>query len=850
MRDENQPKAAKTTQTAPPREKTRVDNPHATPPRYTDAAEAWRGEVGVLTLRLHRRLLAWRAEHRPDATADELAGHYATPADIAHLVNRLYPATVAPGAETSLVLLDRLIDQAAQNHAAREAATPPGVSRLAWLAARLGLGALARGALALALAATVDRRYERLIGYLNDDLTQRLPTPLLAAQLFAAADDAPSAVMAFAPDAPLRALRLIRLFDDGPLSPAACGYRLDDAVGAFLLEGKVEDPLLIGVVEWPAGGQGSGGAGGQAADERRATSDERRATNHLALEPGLAATLADAAAMAAATPGLIINLHGPDATLRRWAAGELVARVGAGRVWRRTAPGRLEEQFSPPPDPYGGDDGLALRVDGPALAAMAGVDVTAIVDDRLRRVRRQRLLTGAVLVVEQPDGRLPAALHAELLAAATPPATLSPAAVVARQESHGLSSVVSCALLLTDDPWHDPTHAAVPVLRLAVAAPDADARRRRWATELGPLAAAADLAELADRFRLDTGQIAAAAATVRAAAAVAGPPAQADLFAVCRQQLSRELRGFAQVVETPLGWDDLILPAPVKGQIVALEAWVRHRHTVLRDWGFGRKTAAHGGLSALFSGPSGAGKSLSAAILGQSLGLDVYRVDLSAVVSKYIGETEKNLERIFTLATAANAILFFDEADALFGKRSEVQDAHDRYANIEVSYLLQRMETYPGLAILTTNFRQNIDAAFLRRFQVVIEFPFPAAEERAALWRALLPPEAPLAAGVDLPFLAGQFALTGGNIRNCALAAAFAAAAAGQPIGMSHLARAVAAEMEKLEQPVLRSEFGVYYDVVRAPLPRPVGEGWGEGQAAGPSLTPPEGRGNGVGEPQ
>jgi SpoVK/Ycf46/Vps4 family AAA+-type ATPase len=221
------------------------------------------------------------------------------------------------------------------------------------------------------------------------------------------------------------------------------------------------------------------------------------------------------------------------------------------------------------------------------------------------------------------------------------------------------------------------------------------------------------------------------------------------------------------------------------------------------------------GLAALFNGPSGTGKTMAAGILARALGLDLYRIDLSNVVSKYIGETEKSLARIFAAAEASSAILFFDEADALFGKRSEVKDAHDRYANIEVSYLLQRMESYNGIAVLATNFRQNLDQAFARRLQVTIEFPLPHSTDRERMWRRLLPVEAPQDDDVDLGFLARQFALTGGAIKNCAVAAAFAAAADGSSISMRHLIHAVAKELTKLSQPIVRTQFGPYGDVLR-----------------------------------
>ncbi len=240
-----------------------------------------------------------------------------------------------------------------------------------------------------------------------------------------------------------------------------------------------------------------------------------------------------------------------------------------------------------------------------------------------------------------------------------------------------------------------------------------------------------------------------------------------------------------------------MLPADRLAQLKEICARATHGHVVYDRWAFGRKLSTGRGLTALFSGPSGTGKTMAAEIIAGELGLDLFKIDLSQTVSKYIGETEKNLDRIFRAAENANAILFFDEADALFGKRSEVKDAHDRFANIEVGYLLQKMDEYQGIAILATNLRQNMDEAFIRRLQVVVEFPFPGEAERQRIWEVMFPPEAPLAQDVDFSRLARDVRLSGGKIRNIALAAAFAAASAGGTIGAAELLDAARREHEK-----------------------------------------------------
>jgi len=219
---------------------------------------------------------------------------------------------------------------------------------------------------------------------------------------------------------------------------------------------------------------------------------------------------------------------------------------------------------------------------------------------------------------------------------------------------------------------------------------------------------------------------------------------------------------------------------------------------VLDVWGLGAKLASSRGVTVLFSGPPGTGKTMAAQIIAGALGLDLYRIDLSTIVSKYIGETEKNIERIFREAEQSNAILFFDEADALFGKRSEVRDSHDRYANIEISYLLQRMEAYDGVTILATNLRGNLDEAFTRRLQFAVSFPFPETEDRLRIWKTLFPPDVPREPDIDLALLANRFRLAGGNIRNIIVSAAYLAAAGGESVSMSHLLHGTRRELQKM----------------------------------------------------
>lgn len=263
-----------------------------------------------------------------------------------------------------------------------------------------------------------------------------------------------------------------------------------------------------------------------------------------------------------------------------------------------------------------------------------------------------------------------------------------------------------------------------------------------------------------------------------------------------------ELTGLAQRVLPRHGWDDLVLPAATVEQLRELSTHVLHRDQVLDQWGFGARVSPGRGVTALFTGPSGTGKTTAAEIVAADLGLDLYRIDLSSLVSKYIGETEKNLARVFAAAEESGAILFFDEADALYGKRSEVRDSHDRYANIETAFLLQRMDGYDGVVILASNLRQNMDDAFTRRLRFVIDFPVPDQAQRLEIWRRHLPAQADVEPGLDLASFAARFKLTGGNIRNIVLSAAYLAAAEGHPIGERHLLHATGRELQKLGKPL------------------------------------------------
>ncbi|HEY9878110.1 MAG TPA: AAA family ATPase [Leptolyngbyaceae cyanobacterium] len=348
-----------------------------------------------------------------------------------------------------------------------------------------------------------------------------------------------------------------------------------------------------------------------------------------------------------------------------------------------------------------------------------------------------------------------------------------------------------------------------PLITFDVAPPTAVEQRQLWQSVLGPSATNLNghVEHLVSQFNFSSGKIQSAYTRARGQLSpheAAPEPLFRALWQACCIQSRPRLEDLAQRIPAASIWADLVLPDMQRQILHDVAAHVRQRAKVYTQWGFAAKSHRGLGISALFAGASGTGKTTAAEVIAGELNLDLYRIDLSAVVSKYIGETEKNLRRIFDAAEAGGVILLFDEADALFGKRSDVKDSHDRYANMEVSYLLQRIEAYQGLAILTTNLKTSIDTAFLRRLRFVVQFPFPDVVQRTEIWRRMFPANTPTQ---DLDFRKlAKLSVAGGNIRNIALNAAFIAADANEPVQMKHLLQAAQSEYLKLERPLTDAE--------------------------------------------
>ena len=599
------------------------------------------------------------------------------------------------------------------------------------VAMAFGLDEIDLDLLLIALAPDVDPRYERLYGYLQDDVTRRRATIALALELAGLAPDDPAGRSRLTANGSLIGRGLVTL--EEPERPfLARSLRVRDRVTAFLLGDNAPDPELGPVLD-------------------------------TTVSPDLRTTPVGLARAIAAGVRLAYVRETPDSA----PATSAVSAVGlTGLGFLAVDIGRL----APDDDPRG------------VLGA-------ALLEARLRE---------AVLVagpIDQLVERAPAAI---------------------RDIAEGGWPIV----VYGSRAWEPGWARAVPLQVDAPALTTAD-RSRFWHDALDGRAEAptnghlAPLVGATQAFHMTPQQIDRAVESgLLVALAENRDVAARDLQAGARRQNAAGLERLARRIEPIAGWEDLVVPSDVGRQLEELAGRARQRDRVLGEWQIGGRSTRGRGITALFAGESGTGKTLSAEVIARELGLDLYVIDLSTVVDKYIGETEKNLDRIFSEADRINGVLLFDEADAIFGKRSEVRDARDRYANDEVAYLLQRMERFDGLAVLTTNLRANLDESFTRRLDVIVDFPTPDEAAREALWRMHLPPQLPQAGDLDLEFLAARFALAGGNIRNICVTAAYFAADAEGSVRMADLIRATGREYQKLGRLTLEAEFGPYHGLL------------------------------------
>ncbi len=625
--------------------------------------------------------------------------------------------------------------------------------RLDCLARSFNLSSLDVSILLICLAPEIDLRYERLYAYLQDDVTRRWPGVDLVLNLLAPSLDAKiDARRCFFRDAPLMKYHLLDVVSDPSLlKPPLLGryLRPDERITAYLFDSDDIDTRLYSYVRTVVLGH---------------------SLNDLVFPEDFKSRLSSIAENSIRDGrGMVFYFQGSSGVGRQSMAEALCQRLKTG----------------------------LMVVDGKALWALGEPSFHETVD---LVVREARLQDASVywngfddLVALDDHGPLKILMRA-------------------------LDSLGGISFIAGNVPWESFWNKnSLPFLRVEFPFPSCSRRVELWRLALhgkSDILPDVDLDVLAGCFRLSGGQIRDAAATARNIAMWRDPKnsrvSAADLYEACRRQSNRMLSVLARKIVPVHTWDDIVLPNDRMDQLREICGSIRYRSRVYSEWGFDKKLSMGKGLNVLFAGPSGTGKTMAAEIMAGTLGFDLYKIDLSTVVSKYIGETEKNLSKIFDEAERSNAVLLFDEADALFGRRSEIRDSHDRYANIEVSYLLQRMEEYKGVVILATNLRKNMDEAFVRRMHFTVEFPFPDIHDRRRIWQEIWPEKMPRSPDLDLEFMARRFEIAGGNIRNIALSAAFLAADDGGEVTMKHLIRATRREFQKMGKVVLGGEFDGY----------------------------------------
>ena len=598
----------------------------------------------------------------------------------------------------------------------------------------------------ICLAPELDRKYDQLYAYLQDDITRKKPSVDLVLELLCETPDEKwKARTVFSAHAPLFHNSLIQVTDDLH-SPSGASdlsrlLKLDPRIVNFLLNNTHIDERLVGLAKF----------------YRPMPMMDQVLVDPLVKSQLLHFTQHHLSKAPADREKLVFYVHGPYGTEKQELARGLSGAIHCSM--------------------------LSLDME---LLQVHEIDAETL----LRLAFRESLLLQATICLNQFD----ALLHED-----------DKAKTILKKATKVVSEYGWCVFLTGEKPWtpkglFDP--AIFHTVQLPI--PDVPIRINAWEDVLPQFEPHVEntwARHLSQQFRLTPGQIRDAAKFVANKQAMnkdSDPVTLTDFAMACRHQPQQKLSDLSVKVDPHYTWEDLILPKDKVAQLKEICLQVTNRYQVFSEWGFNQKLSYGKGLSVLFTGPPGTGKTMSAEIIANELQLDLYKIDLSGVVSKYIGETEKNLAKIFQEAETSNAILFFDEADALFGKRTEISDAHDRYANIETSYLLQKMEMYDGIVILASNLRENMDVAFTRRIRFIVDFPFPDVAGRTEIWKTHFPPQAPLSDDIDFHLLAQHFQIAGGNIKNIVLNAAFIAAANGRVIKMEHILHGTKREFEKI----------------------------------------------------
>lgn len=725
-------------------EQTPKDTAKARGGAYASSVEHLKDELRRVDLLVRAQVFRVRQE------GDELRGLSISDDDVDEMLERSIGKARWESADPPLALADinTAIQKRAKTIARRRGySKKKGVElRLDALASRFELDQFETDVLLLALAPELDTRYGRLFGYLHDDITRsKLSVELALALLIPTFEARLAARRHFLSNGRLIHHGLIKIQADPPERDAPlirCSLKVDSRIVNYLTGIDAIEPPLSGRARRIVP---------RALLKRLLIPDSlKRLLTRLAEEREQSSQARD-----------VLYLRGSYGVGKQSMAEALAAEL------------RLD----------------LLVVDGQSLKNASDDTVAEIA----RLATREARLYGAALYWDGYDALL------------TPEKKSARSAVLT-----AIDELPGYAFLAGEGAW-DPADSLAfrsrPLLRVDIRLPTYDEQTRLWTAALAEGLGSAedntlDTSALANRYRLSAGQIFDAVVTAKSLARLQDPErglvTMEHIATACRMGSSPNLTTLAHKVTLRNSWDDLVLAKDRVARLREICNHARYRGTVLDTWGFEKKLSGGKGLSLLFAGPPGTGKTMAAGVMASELGLDLYAIDLSNVVNKYIGETEKQLAKIFDEAERSNAILFFDEADALFGKRTEVKDAHDRYANIETSYLLQRMESYEGVAILATNLFQNMDEAFVRRIHFILDFALPDERERLRIWERIWPERTPRDPSVDLAFMARRFEIAGGHIRNIALAASFLAAAEGSAVTHKHLIHATRREYQKM----------------------------------------------------
>jgi SpoVK/Ycf46/Vps4 family AAA+-type ATPase len=690
---------------------------------YRNNHEHLEDALRLLDLAIRQRVatLALQNQEAPEAQTSRIA--YITPAEVQWLLDQ-DTAPHGRGAAAAEVRREWARFKAVVDSRVARTLQEGTFLALPQLSRLFGLSPFEEGTILTCLAPELDRKYDRLFAYLQDDVTRKRPSVDLVLELQCDTKAQRWGARAFFSDGgSLLRAGLLRKVED-PQSPSGSSglaqfLQINPRVCEFLLGSNQIDGRLAGYADLL-----------RPADETESPAAPEASVGVLRLVERYLVSGSER------DRKLVIHLYGPYGAGKRELVANVCRRLGCP----------------------------VLSVDTERLLAEG-----AAAEELVRAAFREGLLQQAALYFKRAEGLLESA---------------------ARPLLSGLTTAIieygRLVFLSAEGPWMlRESFPGCLFQEVALSIPDVPAREEVWASCLTDRApdTASWVPHLARQFRLTPGQIRGAidlAENRRRMDVDMLPLSLPALTAACRQQFNHNLSGMAVKIEPHYSWGDIVLPDDTLTHLHEICDQARNHYKVFGTWGFNRKLSYGRGLSALFVGASGTGKTMAAEVLAHELDLDLYKVDLSGVVSKYIGETEKNLSRIFAEAETSNALLFFDEADALFGKRTEVSDAHDRYANIEISYLLQKMEAYEGIVILATNLRENMDEAFTRRIRFVVEFPFPDEANRRHIWQSHFPSEAPTSPQIDYEFLAREFQVAGGSIRNIVLNAAFLAASASE----------------------------------------------------------------------